>query len=138
MNRSRRHGFSLIELIAVIIIIVVLAAIVIGRYGNVSHGARNAVIGSFLQDCSNIRASMMYGNSQNKFANTEFTPIQQYVSANGFGSTVATLDSTGNILTLEYLPPNLFKTHVTTLTIDFSHNTYNTLTKDQFLSLVQY
>ena len=137
MNRWKK-GFTLIELIAVIIVIIILAAIALDRYGNISNGARNAVIRDFLQDCQSIRASMVYGNSQNNFGTTTNAAIQQFVSSSGFGGTIATLDSTGNILTLQNLPPKLFKTHETTLIINYQAQTYNGNPKDVFESLVQF
>src|SRR5215475_4226324 len=49
MKKSRPHGFTLVEILIVVIILGILAAIVIPQFTNASNDARNNSVASTLQ-----------------------------------------------------------------------------------------
>lgn len=134
----KKRGFTLIEIVAVIIILIILAAIIIDRYGAVANGARNAVISKFFQDCETLRAKMYYGDSANGYAQNNHVSLSTYMAVTSLANSTADLDSTGNILTVNNLPTTLFSTHATTVTINYSTQTYDGMSKSIYLSHVQW
>ena len=61
MRIRRRAGFTLIELVATIVVIVIVSAVAVDHFGTVSNGAKNAVIDDFIRDCRTVYAKMYYG-----------------------------------------------------------------------------
>ena len=51
-------GFTLVEIIAVIVVIVILGAVAMGIFGNMAGSAKDAVIDDFFRECQTIYATM--------------------------------------------------------------------------------
>ena len=63
MNKTLKQGFTLIELIAVIIVIVILAAIALPRIGNMKQAATNAASDADIATVNNaIEAAIAEGD----------------------------------------------------------------------------
>ena len=143
---SKHKGFSLIELIAVIIVIVILSAIVIDRYGAVSNGARNAVIREFVHNCKGVYAKMYYGDSTTQYATVPTSTtkhLSDYLPGGAIGSAVVQVS--GTKLTISSIPVDakMFKTPITTFTADFSKDLYTIdgttwMSESNFLSQVSW
>ena len=122
-RKKRPFGFTLIELIAVIIIIVCLAAIILARYRSVSAAAKNAVILQFIKDCSIMYGKMYYGNSTTGYATASSPmPVSTYIQGGSAGGATATIS--GSELIITGLPTSLFSDHSTSLTISYSSGMY--------------
>jgi prepilin-type N-terminal cleavage/methylation domain-containing protein len=136
--RQSGKGFSLVELIATIIVIVALSAILMSRYGGVSNAARNAVIQNLLKDSRAIYTQLNYGSSANGHEAIT-TPVRwgDYQAGGTLGNVTVQLN--GNLLTLSNIPADLFKNHQTTLQINYqAAPTYNGQEEVAFLRSVSW
>lgn len=125
---SKVKGFSLIELIAVIIVIVILSAVLIARYGNVSNGARNANIKQFISDCKGVYAKMYYGDSTTTPPYTTVTGtkhLRDYMSGGSVAN--AAVRITGTTLVVSSIPTDakMFKIPLTGFQANYANNVYS-------------
>ena len=127
-----RLGFSLIETIAVIVVIVILGAVAMGIFGNMSGSAKDAVIDDFFRECQTVYAKLNYGDSSNGFQGTNTVAFTSYIQQSGFEQATASLS--GSHLTISGIPSAFFKNQVTTVVIDYSAQTYNGLAPAAFFA----
>src|SRR5438874_10358216 len=88
MTRNRKSGFTLVEILIVVIILGILAAIVIPQFTNASQDARKSNVVSQLQT---LRAQIELYKLQHKDAIPKlitnaggmWTPFTQYTDING-------------------------------------------------------
>lgn len=133
--KKRARGFTLIEVIVVVAVILILAAVIITRFGQVSESARNVVIHNFLKDCRTIYLRLSYGDAPGYYvANTNVVLFRDYVTATTLGEVQAQVR--GNALNVSGVPDSLFRDKRTTLTIDYQRNTYDGESEATFLSQV--
>lgn len=131
MRTSRLAGFTLVEMIAILVVIIILAAAALDHYGTVSSAAKNAMIDNFLKDCKTVYAKMYYGDSSSNFQGTNYTSLANYVTIGGFDAASATLS--GNQLTISGIPITFFKNQATSLVIDYGAQTFNGDNENTFL-----
>jgi len=132
VRAESQSGFTLVEIVAIIVGIVILAAIAASRYGTVSHSAKNALISDFFRECKTIYAKMNYGDSSNGFQGTNAVSFQSCIQQPGFEQ--ATVALSGTQLTISSIPSTFFKNQVTTVVIDYGAQTYNGEDQASFLS----
>ena len=125
-------GFTLVEIIAVIVVIVILGAVAMGIFGNMAGSAKDAVIDDFFRECQTIYAKMNYGDSSNGFQGTNTVAFTSYIEQPGFDQATASLN--GSQLTISGIPVTFFKNQVTTVVIDYSAQTYNGLAPAAFFA----
>jgi prepilin-type N-terminal cleavage/methylation domain-containing protein len=138
MKSRRAKGFTLVEVVTVIIVVVILCAIVMGRYAGTNGAAHNAVIQNFLKDCKTVQAKMTYGDSSSGFQRMNFMSLGSALSIPGFESATAELDPDSNKLTIRGIPANFFKNGMTELDIDFDAQTYHGKDLSSFLNDVKW
>ncbi len=64
LNRKQRRGFTIVELLIVVVVIAILAAITIVAYNGVTSGAREAALKSDLKNASNqLELHLFHNNS---------------------------------------------------------------------------
>ena len=132
MRIRRCAGFTLIELVATIVVIVIVSAVAVDHFGTVSNGAKNAVIDDFIRDCRTVYAKMYYGDSSSGFQGTNFICLKSYVSVGGLDGATAQLS--GSQLIVASLPVTFLKNQATTIIIDYGAQTYNGDDEPTFLS----
>jgi prepilin-type N-terminal cleavage/methylation domain-containing protein len=132
--KPRERAFTLVEVIVVVAVVLILATVVIARFGRVSESARNVVIHNFLKDCRTVYLRLSYGNAPGYIANTNVVLFKTYVAASTLGEVQAQIN--GTVLTVSGVPDNLFKDKRTTLTIDYQRNTCDGQSEAAFLAKV--
>lgn len=133
MNR-RERAFTLVEVTVVVAVVLILATVIIARFGHVSEIARNVVIHNFLKDCRTVYLRLSYGDAPGYIANTNIVPFKDYVAATTLGDVQAQM--TGTTIVVTGLPDILFRDKRTTLMIDFRRNSYDGESEAQFLEKV--
>jgi general secretion pathway protein G len=119
-DRRSRHGFTLIEILIVVIILGILASIIIGLFGNSS---KDAATGALKDNLRAIRSAIEVYNAQHgKYPGQATFESQMTLFTNSAGATSATRTGTFQygpyILTMPPLPIGTDKgaTSVTSLT----------------------
>lgn len=79
MNKRLKQGFTLIELVVVMVIIGILAAIAIPQFSNVTQNAKDAVAQSI---CGSLQSAAVILYASNKTA-TSFSTVQGQVTTSG-------------------------------------------------------
>jgi type II secretory pathway pseudopilin PulG len=124
---SRRRGTigsTLVELIAVVAVIVILAGIVIHRSGRTSEAAKNAAVLGLLKDCRTAYAQMYFGSETNHYAQISVANLNEFVAGTRF-STVQ-VSRNGAVMTITSIPKGTFKiSELTAIRIDCAANLYN-------------
>ena len=87
---SNRAGFTLIEIIAVLIVLGVLAAVAVPKYVGVTEEARNAAAKGAIAEAKG-RLSMAYGKEVLKAGSTNVT-VETVRTAAGAATSGATID----------------------------------------------
>ncbi|MBE0541966.1 MAG: prepilin-type N-terminal cleavage/methylation domain-containing protein [Verrucomicrobia bacterium] len=132
--KRRERAFTLVEVTVVVAVVLILAIMIIPRFGRVSESARNVVIHNFLKDCRTVYLRLSYGNAPGYIANTNVVLFKNYVAASTLGDVQAQIN--GTVLTVSGVPDNLFKDKRKTLTIDYQSNTYDGESEGAFLAKV--
>lgn len=132
--KIRQQGFTLIEVVVVVAVVLVLVSIIVARFGRVTESARNVVIHNFLRDCRTVYLRLSYGDAPGYTANTNVVRFKDYVAATTLGDVQAQF--AGTILTVSVVPDTLFKDKRTTVTIDYQRNTYDGEVEAAFLEKV--
>lgn len=132
--KKKVRGFTLVEVIVVVAVVLILVSIIIARFGHVSESARNVVIHNFLKDCRTVYLRLSYGEAPGYIANTNIVLFKDYVAATTLGEVQAQIN--GSTLTVTDVPDNLFKDKRTKLTIDCQRNTYDGESEAAFLEKV--
>lgn len=132
--KKRARGFTLVEVIVVVAVVLILVSVIIGRFGRVSESARNVVIHNFLKDCRTIYLRLSYGDAPGYVANTNVVLFKDYVAATTLGEVQAQINR--STLTVSGLPDNLFKDKRTTFTIDYERNSFDGESEAMFFSKV--
>lgn len=132
--KPKERAFTLVEVTVVVAVVLILAIMIIPRFGRVSESARNVVIHNFLKDCRTIYLRLSYGNAPSYIANTNVVLFKNYVAASTLGEVQAQIN--GTVLTVSGVPDNLFKDKRMTLTIDYQGNTYDGESEGAFLAKV--
>lgn len=93
MKRSIRRGFTLVEILIVVIILGILAAIVIPQFTNASNDARNSSVSSTLQT---LRGQIELYKIQHADTPPALTSMwtNMLLASNTTGATQATVDAT--------------------------------------------
>lgn len=133
MKRKAR-AFTLVEVIVVVAVVLILATVIIARFGRVSESARNVVIHNFLNDCRTVYLRLSYGDAPDHVANTNVVLFKDFVAASTLGDVQAQIN--GSTLTVTGLPDNLFKDKRTTLTVNYRDNLYDGESEAAFLARV--
>lgn len=129
--KPRERAFTLVEVIVVVAVVLILATVIIARFGHVSESARNVVIHNFLKDCRTIYLRLSFGDAPGYIANTNIVLFKDCVAATTLGVVQAQIN--GSTLTVSGVPDNLFRDKRTTLTIDYQQNRYNGESETAFL-----
>jgi prepilin-type N-terminal cleavage/methylation domain-containing protein len=132
--KPRERAFTLVEVTVVVAVVLILAIMIIPRFGRVSESARNVVIHNFLQDCRTVYLRLSYGNAPSYTANTNVVLFKNYVAASTLGEVQAQIN--GTVLTVSGVPDNLFKDKRTTITIDYQRNTCDGESEAAFMAKV--
>ncbi len=132
--KPREQAFTLIEVTVVVAVVLILATVIVTRFGRVSECARNVVIHNFLKDCRTVYLRLSYGDAPGYIANTNIVLFKDYVAATTLGEVQAQFN--GSTLTVSGVPDNLFKDKRTTLTIDYRRSSYNDEDEATFLRKV--
>lgn len=132
--KKRERAFTLIEVTVVVAVILILATVIIARFGHVSESARNVVIHNFLQDCRTVYLRLSYGDAPGYIANTNVVAFKDYVAASTLGDVQAQIN--GSTLTLTGLPENLLKDKRTSLIVNYRDNLYDGESEAAFLAKV--
>jgi prepilin-type N-terminal cleavage/methylation domain-containing protein len=132
--KPRERAFTLVEVTVVVAVVLILAIMIIPRFGRVSESARNVVIHNFLKDCRTVYLRLSYGNAPGYIANTNVVLFKNYVAASTLGEVQAQIN--GSTLAVSGVPDNLFKDKRMTLTIDYQRNTYDGESEAVFLAKV--
>ena len=132
--KKRNQGFTLVEVVSIVAVVLILVTIVIARFGHVSDSARNVVIHNFLKDCRTVYLRLNYGEAPGYAANTNILLFKEYVAATTLGEVQAQIN--GSTLTVSGVPANLFKDKRTTLTIDYQRNSYDGESEAAFLEKI--
>ena len=132
--KPKERAFTLIEITVVVAVVLILATVIVARFGRVSESARNVVIHNFLKDCRTVYLRLSYGDAPGYIANTNMVLFKDYVAATTLGEVHAQIN--GSTLTVSGMPDNLFRDKRTTLTIDYLQNRYDGESETAFLSKV--
>ena len=132
--KPRQRAFTLVEVTVVVAVVLILATVIIARFGRVSESARNVVIHNFLKDCRTVYLRLSYGDAPDYIANTNGVFLKDYVTASTLGDVQAQMNR--STLTVSGLPESLFKDKRTTLTIDYQRNSYDGDSEAAFLAKV--
>jgi len=117
-------AFSTVELIVVVAVLLILAAIVVFRTGRLINEARNALIHNFLKDSRTIYHKLNFGNPPDFTEITNQVFYGDYVAGTTLGSVQLQLGGDG-ALSINGIPRKLFKDHRTSLQIDYASRTYD-------------
>ncbi len=132
--KPKERAFTLIEVTVVVAVVLILATVIVARFGRVSESARNVVIHNFLKDCRTVYLRLSYGDAPGYIANTNMVLFKDYVAATTLGEVQAQIN--GSTLTVSGMPETLFRDKRTTLTIDYQQNRYDGESETAFLSKV--
>lgn len=132
--KKRVRGFTLVEVIVVVAVVLILVSIIIARFGHVSESARNVVIHNVLKDCRTIYLRLSYGDAPGYVANTNTVLFKDYVAATTLGEVQAQIN--GSTLTVSGLPDSLLKDKRTTFRIDYERNSFDGESEAKFFSKV--
>ena len=132
--KPRQRAFTLVEVIVAVAVVLILATVIVTRFGRVSESARNVVIHNFLKDCRTVYLRLSYGDAPSYVANTNIVLFKDYIAATTLGEVQAQIN--GSTLTVSGVPDNLFKDKRTTLAIDYQRNRYDGESETAFLSKV--
>ncbi|ODU24741.1 MAG: hypothetical protein ABS95_01550 [Verrucomicrobia bacterium SCN 57-15] len=132
--KPRERAFTLVEVIVVVAVTLILATMIIARFGRVSESARNVVVHNFLNDCRTVYLRLSYGDAPGHIANTNVVLFKDFVAASTLGEVQAQIN--GSTLTVTGLPDDLFRDKRTTLTVDFQNNLYDGESEAAFLARV--
>lgn len=132
--KIRHQGFTLIEVVVVVAVVLVLVSIIVARFGRVRESARNVVIHNFLRDCRTVYLRLSYGDAPSYTANTNVVRFKDYLAATTLGDVQAQI--AGTILSVSVVPDTVFKDKRTTVTIDYQRNTYDGEVEAAFLEKV--
>jgi prepilin-type N-terminal cleavage/methylation domain-containing protein len=86
MNKQLKRGFTLIELVVVMVIIGILAAVAIPQFSNVTQNAKDAVAQGV---CGSLQSAAVILYASNKTAASYNPTIQNAVSLSGGTATYA-------------------------------------------------
>lgn len=124
----------MIEVLAVVAVILILATVVVAYFRTVSQSARNVVIHDFLRDCRIVYLRLSYGTGPNYGANTNAVQLKDFIAATTLGDVEA--KANGSSLRVTGLPADLFRDHRTTLVMDYRSNTFDGDKEAEFLAKV--
>lgn len=134
MKKKKQRGFSLIEILAVVAVILILATVVMAHFRTVSRSARNVVIHDLLRDCRGAYLRLSYGSAPGYSPNTNVARLKDFVAATTLGE--AEVKAAGGSLQVTGLPENLFRDHRTSLVLDYQRNTFDGDNEAGFLAKV--
>lgn len=132
--KPKERAFTLIEVTVVVAVVLILATVIVARFGRVSESARNVVIHHFLKDCRTVYWRLSYGDAPGYIANTNVVRFKDYVAATTLGEVQAQIN--GSTLTVSGMPDNLFRDKRTTLTVNYLDNLYDGESEAAFLARV--
>ncbi len=132
--KPKERAFTLIEVTVVVAVVLILATVIVARFGRVSESARNVVIHNFLKDCRTVYLRLRYGEAPGYIANTNTVQFKDYVVATTLGDVQAQIN--GSTLSVSGVPDSLFRDKRTTLTIDYQRKRYDGESETAFLSKV--